>query len=237
MSDNGSNRARRVFLSKAGAAVAGLGAVFGARTLPAAAQGAGTGSRFQAARHAEDDWLDQMPGVHRTVIDCPTADGFGRALFFGNNIFGANASGYGLKDTDVALVIVVRHESTPFAFNDAMWAKYSEPMSNQAQKKDPKTNAAPTINMFLASGYGGGLTNRNTTLGRLLDRGAHLAVCQLATRGMSGQIARATGQTADDVYKELTSNLVDPGRSHMVPAGIVAVNRAQERGYTFSFVD
>jgi intracellular sulfur oxidation DsrE/DsrF family protein len=36
------------------------------------------------------------------------------------------------------------------------------------------------------------------------------------------------------VFKELTENLVPNG--HMVPAGIVAVNRAQERGYTFTYV-
>ena len=43
--------------------------------------------------------------------------------------------------------------------------------------------------------------------------------------------SRATNGTTDDIYKELTSNLV--ANAHMVPAGIVAVNRAQEHGYTF----
>jgi intracellular sulfur oxidation DsrE/DsrF family protein len=38
----------------------------------------------------------------------------------------------------------------------------------------------------------------------------------------------------DDIIKELTEHLVP--NSHMVPAGIVAVSRAQERGYTFSYV-
>ena len=37
---------------------------------------------------------------------------------------------------------------------------------------------------------------------------------------------------SEAVYKELTSNLIR--NSHMVAAGIVAVNRAQERGYTFA---
>jgi intracellular sulfur oxidation DsrE/DsrF family protein len=38
----------------------------------------------------------------------------------------------------------------------------------------------------------------------------------------------------DDVFKELTERLVPNAR--MVPAGIVAVSRAQEHGYTFSCV-
>ena len=42
------------------------------------------------------------------------------------------------------------------------------------------------------------------------------------------------GGNADAIYRELTGHLL--ANAHMVPAGIVAVNRAQERGYTFSYV-
>jgi len=35
------------------------------------------------------------------------------------------------------------------------------------------------------------------------------------------------------VVKEITENLI--GNAHMVPAGILAVNRAQERGYSFIY--
>ena len=56
----------------------------------------------------------------------------------------------------------------------------------------------------------------------------------MATRRVAGVIAQATSASADAIYNELTSNLVP--NSHMVPAGIVAVNRAQERGYTFANV-
>ena len=44
-------------------------------------------------------------------------------------------------------------------------------------------------------------------------------------------IAQAVGGTSDEIYKEITSNLLP--NAHMVPAGIVAVSRAQEYGYTF----
>jgi intracellular sulfur oxidation DsrE/DsrF family protein len=42
----------------------------------------------------------------------------------------------------------------------------------------------------------------------------------------------ATGQTADAVFDELKANLVP--NAHLVPVGIIAVNRAQERGYSLS---
>ena len=59
----------------------------------------------------------------------------------------------------------------------------------------------------------------------------HFGVCQMATRNISERIARATGGDAGAIFKELATNLVDNAR--LVPAGIVAVNRAQERGYSF----
>jgi len=54
-------------------------------------------------------------------------------------------------------------------------------------------------------------------------------VCQ--TRNLAGTIASAVGGNAESIYNELVANVVSI--SHMVPAGTVAVNRAQERGYSF----
>jgi intracellular sulfur oxidation DsrE/DsrF family protein len=53
----------------------------------------------------------------------------------------------------------------------------------------------------------------------------------MATRRLAGTIASAVGGNVDDINGELIANLVSNGR--MVSAGIVAVNRAQERGYSF----
>ena len=68
----------------------------------------------------------------------------------------------------------------------------------------------------------------------VVENGVRFAVCSLATRGAANVIAQKTGQSVDAAFKELTDNLIPNG--HMVPAGIVAVNRAQERGYTFTYV-
>jgi len=46
-------------------------------------------------------------------------------------------------------------------------------------------------------------------------------------------IARSSGGTADAVFEELGKNLVR--NAHLTPAGIVAVGRAQERGFTFGY--
>lgn len=224
---------RRGFLRRAGAGLAGIGAVAGGAVLAAQAP-AGGGAAWHPARHDADSWLDAIPGSHRFVLDTISLDGFGTALFYVNNFYNANQTGYGLGNADLAVVIIARHESTPFAYNEAMWAKYGEALGRSYGFTDPKTKAAPTVNLFQASGYGADLTNNGVTIGSLVERGTHFGVCQLATRRAASIIGRATGQEVNAVVAELTSNLVP--NAHMVPAGIVAIARAQEHGYAFSYV-
>ena len=232
--DSESRLPRRSFLSKLGIGLTGTGVAVGTKVSGSQLQSSAPG-RWLPARHAQDDWLDELPGTHRFVVDTMTPEGFGNALAFLNNYFTANQNAYGLKDSDLAVVVVARHNSTPFAYNDAIWAKYSGPITQRNKFADPKAKQPPTTNLFNATGYGDLLTNRGTTLEGLLKRGLRLAVCQVSTRGYAGAIARATGGNAEAVYNEIVANLVN-GNARMVPAGIVAVNRAQERGYSLATI-
>jgi intracellular sulfur oxidation DsrE/DsrF family protein len=230
--------ARRSFLSRLGVGLTAVGASLGTAATAAApetalAQAPAAGGRWQPGRHAQDDWLDQLPGQHRFVFDTTSPDGFGGALLYANNFFLANQSGYGLGNADLAVVIVVRHNSTQFAYNDAMWAKYGAVLGKLSNLTDPQTKQAPTVNIYNSPAVAG-LPSLGTTLDSLIKKGVHLAVCQMATRRFAGAIAQGTGGTADSIYNELVANLT--GNSHMVPAGIVAINRAQERGYSFANV-
>lgn len=215
--------ARRLFLGRLGAGMSVLGAAAAGSTA-ASAQSTETG-HWQPARHMLDDWLDEVPGKHRLVFDTTTAEGLSSAMLYASNYFQANRTGYNLQDNDLAVVIIVRHNSTPFAYNDMIWSKYGTPISSQSGFVDPKTKQPPTANAYNAAGGRGG------TLDALAKRGVHFAVCQMATRAFSGTIARAVSGNTDDIYNEIVGNLLM--NCHMVPAGIVAVNRAQERGYAF----
>lgn len=223
--------ARRSFLSKLGLGVTTGGVALGTGDAVAGAQSGAENGRWQAARHAQDDWLDQIPGKHRFVFDTTTPEGFGDALTFLNNYITTNQSGYGVREGELALVLVARHLSTLFAYNDAVWAKYGATITQRTNFNDPKTKRPPTLNLFNSPDYGTLLTNRGNTLDSLLKRGIHLAVCQVSTRGNSAAIATATGSTPEAIYNELVANLISRN-AHIVPAGIVAVNRAQERGYS-----
>ena len=228
--------ARRSFLSRLSAGAAAFGSAFAATSCARAQPSLDPSTAgWQPARHPEDDWFDQTTAKHRFLMDTTTPAALGQALAFARNVFTANASGYGLTDGDIAQIICVRHQSTSFAFSDAMWAKYGAALSERAGGfVDPKTKAVPTTNLYLATGYGEALRNGGVTLDALAKRGVRVAICALSTRATASLIAQKSGTTVDGVFKELTEHIIPNG--HMVPAGIVAVNRAQERGYSFSYV-
>jgi intracellular sulfur oxidation DsrE/DsrF family protein len=217
--DMGSNSARRMFLARLsiGAGVVGASLVGSSAAY----------ASWRAARHSHDDWLDSIHGIHRAVFDTTTPDEMQSALRYAQNFYIANHDAYGLKDSDLAVVIIARHTSTPFGYNDAIWAKYGKQLSEQMEFSDPKTKQPPSVNLFASEASG------STQAGRMVDliqRGAQFAVCEMATRELAVAVSQSVGVDADVVAKEFAANLIRNAR--MVPAGIVAVNRAQERGYT-----
>jgi len=172
---------------------------------------------WQAARHAQDDWLDENSAKHRVVLDTWNPEHFADALQFAGNIVETNKTDYDIAAGELAVVIVTRHRTTPFAFNDAMWAKYGNAYSRQMAWTAPNAKEPPTANP-----YAGRLT-------ALAAGGITLAICNRTTRAYSANAARQAGADADAVRKEMMTNTVIAG--HFVPAGVVCVTRAQERGY------
>jgi len=219
------NSARRSLL-------AGLGAAAATFTLSARSARAQTpaGAAFRPARHEQDAWLNALPGKHRTFIDCATVSGAGEGMLYANNLYVANQSGYQLTESDLAIVVCLRHFGTVFAYNDAMWTKYGKAMSDLVGFTDPKTKQAPSTNLLNSADYGLTMSNLGSTIPSVVKRGTHFAVCQMATQFISGQVAATVKADPQALYKEFTSNLIP--NSHLVAAGVVAVNRAQEYGYT-----
>lgn len=198
---------RRSFLTRFNAGAASIAALAMGGLAMAQVKSAPAG-RFEPARHDKDDWMDQMPGKHRLVVDTTSVDGFRDGLLFASNFMLANRNDYGLQNQDMAVIVVARHLSTEFGFNDAMWAKYGASLAGQAKANPNASSLTP-----------------------LATQGVQFAVCAMATRRLAGTIANAVSGNADAIFAEISANLVNNGR--MVPAGIIAVNRAQERGYTF----
>jgi intracellular sulfur oxidation DsrE/DsrF family protein len=198
-----------------------MAAAFGLATADAGAQdaqprAASQDARWQPARDAKDDWFDQIPGKHRLFFDTLTDAGLREARGFANNYFDGNKSGYGLEPTDLAVVICLRHSATPFAYGDAFWAKYGPVMAESLKLADPNMATNP----------------HRAQLEALTKRGVQYAVCDMASHRYAGLIARKVDGQADAIYKEMVANAL--ANAHFVAAGIIAVNRAQERGYSIA---
>jgi hypothetical protein len=217
--------ARRFFLARFGAAAAafGFGSAASAAQEPAPRPTVAADARWQPARDSKDDWLDAIPGKHRMFFDVVSPVGAREVNAFTGNYYNGNKTEYGLEPADLAVVICLRHNATPLAFGDAFWAKYGAILGESMKLTDAKTNAAPAVNLY------------KTQYEAHAKRGGHFAVCDSASHRYAGAIARKVdGATAEGIYKEMVANVMP--NAHFVAAGIIAVNRAQERGYSIAYV-
>ncbi|ALO45960.1 hypothetical protein [Pseudohongiella spirulinae] len=189
---------------------------------PASAQTPSSG--FQPARHDQDKWMDELPGNHRVFVDSSTTTGGGSALWYANNIISAHEEAYDGKASDYAMIVCFRHMSTPYGFNDAIWAKYGALLNRNA---DP----APTSNPMSQPGP----TNGGNSIASSVERGMHFAICGRATRRFAGMLAQATNGSADEIYAELLANGIP--NSHFVAAGVLAATRAQEYRYSLLYAE
>ena len=214
--------------------IAGLGAAMAATAVGARSVTAQTpAAPFRPARHQQDSWLDTVPGTHRVFIDAATPNGAGEAFLYANNLYTANKAAYSINESDLAMVICLRHFATIFGYNDAIWAKYGKAFSDMTQFTDPKTKQAPSTNLYNSTTYGMSLPNLGNTIDAQRARGTRFAICDAATHFIATQLAASGAATADAIYKDLVANIIP--NSRMVSAGVVAVTRSQEYGYSLLY--
>jgi len=219
--ENQTTVGRRALLSNIGvAAVAGLAVSASQVSAQPAAQQAG----FQPARHSQDNWLDEMPGRHRVIVDSSSPVGGASALWYANNILSAHEESYEGAAADYAMIVCFRHLSTPYGFDDGIWAKYGSLFNRAA-------DAAPTANPMNTAGPSSG----GNSIGSSVARGVQFAICGRATRRYAMAIASSTGVSAEEAFAELAAGLIPS--AHMVPAGVVTVTRAQEYGYSLLYAE
>lgn len=219
--DNEVTVGRRSLLATVGvAAITGLAA--SATSTSAQAQQRGNG--FQPARHSKDAWMGELGGSHRVFVDSSTMPGGANALRYANNIMTAHEEDYEGAASDYAMIVCFRHTSTPYAFNDAIWAKYGRLFDRSA---DPAPSSNP---MNVAN-----RANGNNSIPMLVAREAQFAICHRATRSFSGMLASATDTAYEDVYAELLANAIP--NSRFVAAGVLAATRAQEYGYSLLYAE
>lgn len=206
-------RSRRAMLAGLGA-VAAAGA---AAARPASAQGSSSAA-FSPRLHTEDAWMSAMPGVHRVVLDVTTPEGLPDAIRFVSNLYTGHRSGYNVSESELALIVCFRHGATAYGYGDAIWSKYGRTL-------DAKAATPPTANPFNSGS--------RLQLADMAKQGVQFMVCGTASRGIAGRLA-GQGGDADAVLKEMGANLIPSAR--IVPAGVIGVTHAQERGFALLYV-
>jgi intracellular sulfur oxidation DsrE/DsrF family protein len=212
---------RRSFLARLSAGIAAFGVT---SAVPAAAFAA----PVSLSSNELDDWMMSFKGGERVFYDSVTAAGGMEAVLFARNFLKFSQDKLGTKDGEMSVIVGFRHMATPLGYNDAMWAKY--PLLAEATKTDdPKTKKRATRNVPLhdeQDGFPG------TSLPALRSHGVQFSVCGAATAYIAGLIAGAKGN-AKAVEADLVANLV-PG-ARIVPAGVVAVQRAQKAHFAYTY--
>lgn len=218
---------RRGFLAR-------LSALIGGTTAGAALGGASLGAQAPARAdgplvHPEDAWLDTLPRGHRMVFDAFTLAGAVNAGHYCGNWLYSNGTGYGLTSEQLGAVIVLRSRATIFAYNDAIWAKY--PLIGENSKlTDPATGKPYAYNPFFRPPAANS-PSQGVQWTNLSTKGVHFAVCNGTTSSVIDMIAGTDAKAQAAVRAEIVANLVPNG--HLMATGIVALGRAQEKGYTF----
>lgn len=200
------------------------------RNAPVDATGEPVGSINMAGMHWDDSWTMRLTAKHKAVFDSPEiSDGFIAGPAYAARYLTGLDEALGVKGADAQVVIVIRHQAIPFAFNDAMWAKYGIGERLKIKSGDKWATANPMGAMRPPSKRPG--ANPDAIQPRLEWFNAHghvLLGCGIATQGWATTIAHGVGGKAQAVFDELKANLV-PGLI-LQPNGVYAVLRAQEAG-------
>ncbi|MFN8355148.1 MAG: hypothetical protein U0Y10_11910 [Spirosomataceae bacterium] len=221
---------RREFLGVFTAGVTTLSATTLAAPLDAEAK---TNHPVEVNLDNPDAWFDGIKGKHKVVFDATRPHEI--LPFAWPRVFLSSHVKTGTPEKDVSIVVVLRHTAIPYAFEDRLWAKYNFGAVFKAD--DPSTKAPAMRNPFWQPKPGDfvlpGIGEVAIGINQLQASGVMFCVCDTAITAYSAALAQGMNLNPADVKKEWMSGLL-PG-IQLVPAGIWALGRAQEKGCSYIF--
>jgi intracellular sulfur oxidation DsrE/DsrF family protein len=202
---------RRGFL---GSALAGALAILPARALLA------------QPRSPDETWLRGLTGKHKQFFDVGTLQD-GGPLRRVHNFLATYASAYGVAESDVNAVFGAHGSAIGFVLNDEAWSTLG--LGAVYRVTDPRTKAPAVRNIFAQ--LDGSIAGLPVDAGivRLQQRGVRVLACNNTLTALA---TRLGGTEAPKVLDQLTRAIL-PGVT-IVPAMLIAGNRAQESGLTYA---
>jgi intracellular sulfur oxidation DsrE/DsrF family protein len=175
-----------------------------------------------------DRWIGKIRGKHKQVFDAPSINGglplaWARVFVMTNEMVGTPAK-------DVSAILILRHDAIPIGMSNETWQKYK--FSEAFKPIHAMTKQLITRNIFWKPNAGD-LPLPGMALNELLDAGVMIGLCDMALTVISGEFAKNMNMDAEAVKKEWVDS-VFPG-IQIVPSGVLAINRAQEKGCTYCY--
>lgn len=217
---------RRDFIRKASVLAAGSLAAGGMKESVLGAQGL-----VDSAQGGWDmSWTERLTGRHKMVFDAPEASE-ATALHHVRSFLAGYATAYGLTDADLSAVLVLRHKSTVFAFEDELWSDGL--FAERSEMVDPETGEPARRNPVLRVKPGSqhSYTWPDGALDNLIERGVIVLVCDLALRNLASQVARKRSISHQDAVDLMRQNIVSG--IILQPTGVFATCHAQSMGCGF----
>ena len=176
-----------------------------------------------------DAWFKKIKGKHKIVYDAPEPhEGF---PIIWSWVFYKTNNATGTPDNDLTAVVVLRHSAIPFAMEDKLWEKYK--FGEAFKINDPSTSAAAVKNPFYVPEAPMWKEFGIDGIKQLQTRGVMFCVCDMALTVNAHFTAKAMNANAEEIKKEWVAGLL-PG-IQVVPSGVWAIGRAQEKGCGYCF--
>ncbi len=180
-----------------------------------------------------DQWFKKINGKHRIVFDVTKPNGV--LPFAWPRVFLMTNAATGTPEKESSVVVIMRHDGIPYAFEDRIWSKYN--FGTMFKIDDNATKKPATSNPFWKPAKGTykipGIGEVQIGVNELQDSGVMFCVCNAAMTVYSAVAADMMKMKAEDVKKDWESGLL-PG-VQIVPSGVWAVGRAQEHGCKYCF--
>ncbi|HEX8907339.1 MAG TPA: hypothetical protein VF771_20975 [Longimicrobiaceae bacterium] len=209
---------RRAFMDR----VMALGAAVGLGGLVRADQAQG-----EAAAPPDESWIQRLTGRHKQLFDAPQLEG-GRSLVHIRNYLNAYRDAYGLRDADVSALLILYSRTVPLAFTDEAWAAYD--LGKMAEIDDGGQPSRRNLFRAPAAGF---MVPPDAGIDALMRRGVVVVLCNNSFGRWVRDISAAGHGTPEEVRAKMLGWLI-PGIT-LVPAAVLAVNRAQEAGCTYFY--
>lgn len=171
-------------------------------------------------------WLSKLTGKHKQFFDATTTNQF--ALVFAMNFLNSYNEVYKIPDSNLSAVVGLRHFAIGTALPDDIWSRYK--VGEFVQAMDPASKSPYTRN-YLNHPHDGDMMFPAASVDKLVARGVQFTCCNVAITAVSGLLAKNAGVTPEVAKAEWIAALL-PGVT-LVPSGVFAVNRAQEKGCTY----